>query len=285
MGCSRPNHSASRMAFIASLRVAVSRRSTKSTPSRWSVSCWIARASSSEPSISTGSPCMSKPCATTCSARSQSKVRSGIDRQPSEPSCLSSESTRRGLTRWPTSPSTFQVKTRRPTPICGAARPAPGASSMVSVRSRDERAELLVEVDDLEGGLAQHRVAEEADRLDGHVSPLRDRVGRERPSLRGGDRAPQPAGGSPTARAHSPGGSTWIRTASSLRAARTRCSSPSAADSAGPAARGHPDDDPALSAGRRGGGGHSTGTGPSTSVPGGALRAASRRRRRRRASR
>ena len=42
------------------------------------------------------------------------------------------------------------------------------------------------------------------------------------------------------------GGSTWIRTASSLRAERTRCSSPSAADSAGPWARGHPDHDPAL---------------------------------------
>ena len=87
----------------------------------------------------TGSPCIEKPLATTLSARRQSIVNPGIERQPSAPSCVSSERSRTGFTRWPTSSSTCQVKTRSPTPIWGAARPAPGASSMVSVRSSTRR--------------------------------------------------------------------------------------------------------------------------------------------------
>ena len=39
MGASRPNHSDSRIAFIAALRASTSSRSRNSTPSRWSVSC------------------------------------------------------------------------------------------------------------------------------------------------------------------------------------------------------------------------------------------------------
>ena len=135
--------------------------------------------------------------------------RSGIDRQPSSPSWVSSERSRTGLTRWPTSPSTFQVKTRSPTPICGAARPRPGAPSIVSVRSCDEAAQLLVEVHDLDRLGAQDRVAEEADRLDGHPRSLGRRGGARRCGQRDI-------------------GSTWIRTGSSLRADRTRWTSPRA---------------------------------------------------------
>ena len=36
-----PNHSDSRISFIAALRAALSSRSMNSTPSRWSVSCWM----------------------------------------------------------------------------------------------------------------------------------------------------------------------------------------------------------------------------------------------------
>ena len=72
VGRSSPNHSDSRISRIAAFRASSSSRSMKSTPSRWSVSCWIARASSSEPSIRTGSPYMLKPLATTDSARMQS---------------------------------------------------------------------------------------------------------------------------------------------------------------------------------------------------------------------
>src|SRR3954449_579223 len=59
-----------------------------------------------------------------------------MDRQPSGSIWSSSPiGVTSGLTRCPTSPSTYQVKTRRPTPICGAARPAPPAACIVSVRS------------------------------------------------------------------------------------------------------------------------------------------------------
>ena len=89
--------------------------------------------------MTTGSPYMLKPFATTESARRQSKVRSGSDRQPSGPSCCSSDRSSDGLIRCPSSPSTCQVNTRSPTPICGAASPAPGACSIVSVRSWTSR--------------------------------------------------------------------------------------------------------------------------------------------------
>src|SRR5262245_41905706 len=59
-----------------------------------------------------------------------------MDRQPSWPSCSSSSGKlSTGFTRCPTTSSTSKTNTRRPTPICGAARPAPAASSNVSVRS------------------------------------------------------------------------------------------------------------------------------------------------------
>ena len=72
VGFSAPNQSDSRMSRIARLRVSASSLSMNSTPSRWSVSCWMARASSSLPSIVTGSPYMSKPLATTDIARRHS---------------------------------------------------------------------------------------------------------------------------------------------------------------------------------------------------------------------
>ena len=52
---------ASRSARIASLRWSRLVRSRISTPSRWSISCWITRASSPEASIRIGSPYSSKP--------------------------------------------------------------------------------------------------------------------------------------------------------------------------------------------------------------------------------
>ena len=58
----------------------VSRRSTNSTPSRWSVSCCMQRASFAVPSTVIGSPYMFWPCATTCARRRQSKRQAG-DRQ------------------------------------------------------------------------------------------------------------------------------------------------------------------------------------------------------------
>ena len=84
----------------------------------------------------TGSPCMSTSRARPPRARAGSRRsgRAATGSPPGRPAC-SVDRVRSGLTRWPSSPSTYHVKTRRPTPICGAARPAPGASSMVSVRS------------------------------------------------------------------------------------------------------------------------------------------------------
>ncbi len=52
-------------------------------PSRWSVSCCTQRASSSVPSIVTGSPCMFWPLATTLHARLVGNASPGKDRQPS----------------------------------------------------------------------------------------------------------------------------------------------------------------------------------------------------------
>src|SRR4051812_28238381 len=63
-----------------------------------------------------------------------------MDRQPSGPSCSSSSgNSSTGLTRWPSTSSTSNVNTRRPTPICGAARPVPFCSRMVSRRSSTRR--------------------------------------------------------------------------------------------------------------------------------------------------
>src|SRR6266542_3209077 len=129
-------HSVARMAFMASLRRAGSSRSMKSTPSRWSVSCWTQRAIVPVPTIWTGSPWALNPRATTLSCRLVSTYTPGIDRQPSGPSCSSSSgNSSTGLTRWPTTSSTSNANTRRPTPSCGAARPAPLWLCMVSMRS------------------------------------------------------------------------------------------------------------------------------------------------------
>ena len=97
--------------------------------------------------------------------RRRSRGRTG---SPPRPPACSSDRSSEGLTRWPSSPSTYQVNTRSPTPICGAASPAPGASSMVSSRSLTRLPELLVERGDLDRRGAQHGVAEEPDVLERH---------------------------------------------------------------------------------------------------------------------
>ena len=87
-----PNHSDSRIAFIASLRVSASSRSTNRMPSRWSVSCWIARASGLGALDGDRLAVHVEAARDDVSARGQSKTRPGIDRQPSSPSWVSSDS-------------------------------------------------------------------------------------------------------------------------------------------------------------------------------------------------
>ncbi len=241
-----PNHSDSRIAFIAALRASGSSRSTNSTPSRWSVSCWIARASSSVPSIVTGSPCMSKPRATTDSARRQSKASSGSDRQPSGPSWISSERSRSGLTRWPSSPSTYQVNTRSPTPICGAASRRRGLEHGVG-EVLDQPCAARRRSRPPGGRRAQHRVAEQADRLDGHGTP---RVDGAVASL-ADSRLSETGAGRP-----GPGRRRACGPSAPAAARRAR------ADSAAPSARGTRTHDPAAP--RRSTDGR---PGPSTSAP------------------
>ncbi len=68
------------------------------------------------------------------------------------------------------------MNTRSPTPICGAASPAPGASSIVSARSATSLRSSLSKSVTAVGRGAQHRVAEQADRLDGHPAKSIDEV-------------------------------------------------------------------------------------------------------------
>src|SRR5882762_4111661 len=108
----------------------------KRTPSRWSSSCWKARAVNPVDLMRTCLPCRLSPFTTTASWRSTSPTQPGLLKQPSYPTWLPSALTIAGLTRpqiWFSSP--FTTQTRSGTPIWFAARPAPGASSMVSVRS------------------------------------------------------------------------------------------------------------------------------------------------------
>ena len=145
-------------------RASASSRSTNRTPSRWSVSCWMARASSSVPSTRTGSPCMLQPW----------RRRAGAGGSPSgSPGSTGSprgrpRSRRRpgdvGVDQVADSPSTYQVKTRRPTPICGAARPAPPAACMVSVRSATSVRSSASKSTTGAAGVLQHGVAEQPDR-------------------------------------------------------------------------------------------------------------------------
>ena len=122
-----PAHSASSSAARAAARASASSRSTNRTPSRWSVSCWMARASSSRAldadrvavHVPAGGDHVQVPAAVPAVAGDGQAALGRPPRSPRRPASTS------GLTRWPTSPSTYQVKTRRPTPICGAARPAP----------------------------------------------------------------------------------------------------------------------------------------------------------------
>ena len=56
----------------------------------------------------------------------------------------------------------------QPDPDLGRGKPGAGGIEHGVGEVLDQLAQLLVEVDDLERGLAQHGVAEETDRLDGH---------------------------------------------------------------------------------------------------------------------
>ena len=176
-GVGWPNHSASRMYFIASLRASRSSRSMNRIPSRWSVSCWMARESISVPSMVTGSPYMSKPRATTESARLQSMRSSGIDRQPSGPSWISSERVSSRVDE--VAELAVDVPGEHPQADAELRRGQAGAGRVEHRvgQVRDEGAQLLVEVDHRRGGRAQHRVAEQPDRPDGHGRPPRGGVG------------------------------------------------------------------------------------------------------------
>ena len=63
------------------------------------------------------------------------------------------------------------MKTRSPTPICGAARPDPGRVQHGLGEVLDQPAQLGVEVAHRLGRRAQHRVTEQTDRLDAHENP------------------------------------------------------------------------------------------------------------------
>ena len=76
-----------------------------------------------------------------------------------------------GLTRWPNSPSTYQVKTRRPTPICGAASPAPPARRASSRSGRRRAGAAPCRSRRPGGGGAQHGVAEQPDGGHAHEGP------------------------------------------------------------------------------------------------------------------
>src|SRR5450759_1321067 len=118
---------------MAALRSSGVARSMISTPSRWSASCCSMRATSSEPSMRTRFPLMSRPSHTTLSDRSTGTVMPGRDRQPSSSTSVSSErSTTTGLHDTPSWSSRSKMMTRFRTPICGAASPMPGASYMAA---------------------------------------------------------------------------------------------------------------------------------------------------------
>ena len=118
---------------------------------------------------------MSKPWATTDSARVQSKVRSGIDRQPSGPSWVSSDSSSARVDQ--VADLAVDVPGEHPQPDADLRRREAGAGSVEHGVGEvlDQAAQLLVEVDDLDRGLAQDRVAEEADGLDGHAAESSER--------------------------------------------------------------------------------------------------------------
>ena len=78
-----------------------------------------------------------------------------------------------GLTMWPLSgtPSSlgiFQMKTRRPTPIWGAARPTPLAASFVSIMSATSVRSLVVELRHEGCGPVEHGLTGDDDGTHGH---------------------------------------------------------------------------------------------------------------------
>ena len=155
-----------------------------------------------------------------------------MDRQPSAPSCFSSDRSSTGLTRWPSSP--VDVPGEDPQPDADLRGGQPGARRVQHGvgEVRDQPAQLLVEVGHRHGRGAQHRVAEQTDRLDGHGAAPRGGAGTaaagRRPSLRSRRRLTR-----------GPTGSTWTRTGGSLRAdAHALHLARRARDSAAPAARG-----------------------------------------------
>ncbi len=122
-----------RRARIASRRASGVVRSKISTPSRWSISCWITRDCRPSASMRTGSPSASAPSTTIVAKRSTGTWTSGSERQPSPSAVTSSDcSTITGFTRTPSSSSSSARKTRmrRSRPSWVAARPTPWASSM-----------------------------------------------------------------------------------------------------------------------------------------------------------
>ena len=127
-------------------------------PLRWSYSCCMQRANQPGRVERDSVPVdVEADDAARDSPRLSGKASPGTDRQPSTSSCGSGSLLRRileavsvGLTTTPRAgtPSSLaicQMKTRSPTPICGAARPTPLAASMVSNMSATSSAELVVE--------------------------------------------------------------------------------------------------------------------------------------------
>ena len=143
----------------------------KRIPSRWSVSCWIARASSSVPSITTGSPCMSKPFATTRNARVV-VVDQAREGQAALFALLLL--VRQVEARVHEVAEDAVDVVREDAQADADLRRGEAGAGRVHHRLLevlDEDAQLLVEVGDGLRGRAQHRVAEKADRLDGHGTP------------------------------------------------------------------------------------------------------------------
>ena len=125
----------SRRSRIARFRTLPDRQSTNSRPLRWSISCWMQRASKPSPSITAGWPNRSTPLALAYCALGSGYHSPGMDRHPSSSSCSPSMASITGLTRCPICPSTLYAKTRRLTPIWLAARPARPGRDTVSPRS------------------------------------------------------------------------------------------------------------------------------------------------------
>ena len=112
-------------------------RSVKTTPFRWSISCWKIRAAI-EPLAFTfiGWLCRDSPLTVTSKFRSP-RPQPGTDRQPSMPSSFSSEDWNPSRTAFWGRPQSLgsMMTTFSDTPTCGVAELTPGASRTVSIIS------------------------------------------------------------------------------------------------------------------------------------------------------